>query len=482
MKRTLIRAVLVAALALAAVALPGAAHAAPPLNDNFGAAVAIDPNSLPITVSVTTAEATTESFESSNFACYSAEKTVWYSMTPSTSGALRVDSAVSSFNDTILRLFKQTGNDSSGLSFLGCANPYYNGSNAVTVNVEAGSTYYIEAGDWFSGGGNLQLNVQTIPPPANDDFAHATAVTTLPFQHDVDTTAATVESSEPSLCTPPPSERTAWYAYSGSVTARVTVASAPTGIAVYTGSSINALTQLSCQYGYPVTIHVDAGTTYYFQIGTFAQYGGQLRFTLEVPPPPVANFSFYPGDPSTFETVQFCDNSFDPVQAGITEAWDFGDGSAGTGYCVFHRFGKDGDYNVQLTITTTDGRVASKSLAFPVRTHDVAITSLAVPSKGRVGKSSLISVGVSNLRYAETVQMQLYKSTPSGFQLVGTLSQSIPVTGKKKTIPFSFNYTFTGDDATVGKVTFQAVATIVNARDALPSDNTAISLPVTVTR
>jgi hypothetical protein len=32
-----------------------------------------------------------------------------------------------------------------------------------------------------------------------------------------------------------------------------------------------------------------------------------------------------------------------------------------------------------------------------------------------------------------------------------------------------------------GKVSFEAVATIVNARDAQPADNTALALPTTVT-
>ena len=40
---------------------------------------------------------------------------------------------------------------------------------------------------------------------------------------------------------------------------------------------------------------------------------------------------------------------------------------------------------------------------------------------------------------------------------------------------------FTGDDAAVGKVTFEATATIVNARDAQSADNTAIALPTRVT-
>jgi hypothetical protein len=43
-----------------------------------------------------------------------------------------------------------------------------------------------------------------------------------------------------------------------------------------------------------------------------------------------------------------------------------------------------------------------------------------------------------------------------------------------------FSYTFTSNDTAFGKVTFQAVASIVDARDALPADNTATALPTEV--
>ena len=69
---------------------------------------------------------------------------------------------------------------------------------------------------------------------------------------------------------------------------------------------------------------------------------------------------------------------------------------------------------------------------------------------------------------------------PGGVQLVGTLTQLIPVRSGNKTVPVSFSYTFSSKDAAVGKVTFQAVATIMGARDALPADNTAISSPTKV--
>jgi PKD repeat protein len=166
-----------------------------------------------------------------------------------------------------------------------------------------------------------------------------------------------------------------------------------------------------------------------------------------------------------------------------SEAWSFGDGTTANGCCPTHRYAADGDYTVKLTVTTFDGRTASASQVVHVRTHDVAITRFAVPVTANVGQTRMITVGISDSHYPETVQVQLYKSVPgpyNNFQLVGTLTQSITVLPGGRTTTFSFNYTFTADDAVAGKVTFEAVATIIGARDAQPADNTAISPPTKV--
>jgi hypothetical protein len=90
-------------------------------------------------------------------------------------------------------------------------------------------------------------------------------------------------------------------------------------------------------------------------------------------------------------------------------------------------------------------------------------------------------VDVANKRYPETVQVDLYKSVPGGFQQVGSLTQSVPVRppGGNST-RFAFSYTIGQSDKTVGKVTFRASATIFGHRDALPADNELSSTPVKI--
>jgi PKD repeat protein len=230
-----------------------------------------------------------------------------------------------------------------------------------------------------------------------------------------------------------------------------------------------------------LTFHADADTTYYVQLGGIFGSRGTLSFTLDITPPPVASYYYNVGDPSIFDTVQFGDQSYDPGGIGIvSEAWSFGDGTTGSGAFPTHHYVADGDYTVKLTVTTTDGRAGSTSRVVHVQTHDVTIAKLTVPQSASVGQTRSISVGLTDNRYPETVQVQLLRSTAGGWTNVGTLIQSIPVRGATRTTSFAFTYTFTRDDASVGKVSFRAIATIQGARDALPGDNDVIALPTKV--
>ncbi len=454
--------------------------AATPANDNIAAATVI--SSLPFSDVVDNTAATTEQGEPQF--CNFSPQTVWYSITPSVDSVLRADMAGSGFFDTVLTVYQSSGPGFGGLSALRCAS--FGGS--VTFSAQAGATYFVQAGSVFTGGGSLHLNLQAVPPPANDDFANATPITGLPFDDTVDATAGTVEPGEPhdSTCIGPPSA-TAWYAVTPSLSGSLTasVGTYFSSIAAYTGSSLSSLTSVGCRnLGQLLTFHVDAGVTYHFQVVPLDPLGsGTLSFHVGVTPAPVASFGFQPFDPAIFDTVQFFDFSFDPGGLGFqAEAWTFGDGAIGAGCCPTHRYAADGDYAVQLTVTTVDGRSATSTQTVHVRTHDVAITKFSAPQAASAGQTRQIAVGLNSKRYPETVQVDLYKSVPNGFQLVGTLSQSVPVRSANRTTDFAFSYTFTGGDATVGKVTFKAVATIPGARDALPADNEAIASPTKVSK
>ena len=471
------RTVLTVLFGVAALLLPGTAAAAPPTNDAFGNAAVV--GSLPYSDVVSTTDSTTESGEPQS--CYFMDQTVWYSFTPAASSVVAADNGGTGFQ-TNINVYRSVGPGIGNLAFQGCAQ---NGGS-VTFQAEAGATYYLQTGILFGAAGDLHVSVHEVPPPANDDVAAATVVPSLPFNHTVDTSGAGTESGEPQpSCVGGLPTGTVWYSFtpstSGSVSARAT-GGFSTALAAYTGSGLGSLNEVRCRiFNGLLTMHVDAGTTYYFQAGGLFGGRGNLQFTIDVAPAPVAGISLFPGDPSSFDTIQFFSNSFDPGEVGIESmAWTFGDGGTADGCCPTHRYFADGNYIVGLTVTTFDGRTASTETVIQVRTHDVAITKMQVPQSGNVGQTRQVTVGLSNKRYPETVQVQLYKSGPGGFEHVGTLNQSVPIRGGGRTTDVKFSYTFTSADAVLGKVTFKAIAQILSARDAILSDNEAISLPTKV--
>src|SRR5438094_768177 len=325
---------------------------------------------------------------------------------------------------------------------------------------------------------------------SNDDFGNATGISTLPFSDVANLAIASAEAGEqtPSCAIfYPPVSRTVWYSFTpavtGSVSARIGNASISSVVAAYTGSSVTSVNEIGCNvFGGNVTFRAQAGTTYHFLVGGLFGQGGPVEFRLDVTPPPVANFFFFPFDASVFDVVQFVDQSFDPGGVGFAPpAWTFGDGTTGTGNPT-HRFAADGDYSVHLTVTTLDGRTAVATQTVHVRTHDVAITRFATPNAASSGQTRRIVVSVNSKRYDETVEVQLFRSVPGGFQQFGSLTQSVPMNAKNGATEFAFSYTFTADDAQIGKVTFKAVAVISGARDALPADNEAIAPPTKVSR
>lgn len=179
--------------------------------------------------------------------------------------------------------------------------------------------------------------------------------------------------------------------------------------------------------------------TYFLQAGGIYGNRGTLTFAIDVAPKPIVNFYAYPSDPSMFDTMQFYDASYDPALIGISSySWSFGDGATATGCCPTHRYSTDGDYTAKETVTTYDGRAASKTQVIHVITHDVTISKFSVPQSASVGQTRQISVGVTDSRYPETVQVQLLASVRGGgFQQVGVLQQAVGARGPNRPTTFA---------------------------------------------
>jgi hypothetical protein len=451
------------------------------INDDFANATVI--TSLPFSTVEDTGQAT---FEPTDPGGCSNNGSVWFAFTPPSNMTIGADTFGSTY-DTVLSAWTGT---QGNLSRVACNDDPVGWQSEIDFQATGGTTYYFMVasccGDGGSGGGVLHFSVNQVLRPGNDDFANATSVPSMPFSDAADLFAASREPSEPS---PPCAslENTVWYSFTPSVTETVSVSIDQywQGIGVYTGTSLTNLSPVACARYYfePASFRVQANTTYYFQVGLWLTGGPTTAsFRLDVAPNPIARFSYWPGDPSSLDTVQFSDESYDPANVGISsQVWTFGDGTTASGCCPTHRYARDGDYTVGLTVTTQDGRTATTSQVVQVRTHDVAIVQVALPNSAHVGQTIAVNVYLKNSRYPETVQLDLLRSGPGGFQQVATLTQPVLVRppGGNST-RFAFTYTITDDDRTVGKVSFKAVATIIGQRDVRPEDNELTSSPVKI--
>ncbi len=130
----------------------------PPANDNFANAVVVTPPTpaAPRNLNAATAGATTEAGEPANV-CASSSRTVWYRVTPSTTGSLTIETAGSGY-DTVLAVF--TGGAVNGLTPVpGGCNDDHNGTlqSRVSFNALAGTAYQVQVGGFNGASGNLNI-------------------------------------------------------------------------------------------------------------------------------------------------------------------------------------------------------------------------------------------------------------------------------------------------------------------------------------
>lgn len=323
--------------------------------------------------------------------------------------------------------------------------------------------------------------------PLNDNFADAQVIS-LPIAATIDITEATLEISEPLNCWGWSMDHTVWYSFTPDHNMAVQLSAfggidANVNLYLSTDGTMNGLNFMGCAYfSNTSSFFLQAGQTYYLQAGSLYGELGNIKVNMGefIPPPVQPNFYFYPSDPNPTDFIQFCDNSYDPGGFGFSSyTWDFGDGATSKTGCAQHQYAKDGDYTVQHSATTVDGRTGSVSQIVHVRTYDVAITKISAPQSASSGQTRSITVSISNKSYATNVRVELFRSVPGGYQSIGYYYQYVPARSTGRTVTFTFNYTFTNADASMGKVTFKAVANLDNVRDVFPADNEAISSPPT---
>jgi len=107
---------------------------------------------------------------------------------------------------------------------------------------------------------------------------------------------------------------------------------------------------------------------------------------------PVAVFSATPNYGTPPLAVSFDgQQSFDPDGSIAAYAWDFGDGTKGTGYVTTHTYGKAGTYSASLTVTDNAGSMSPASYATITAAGSKPVRTAATADSGKPRITSLVS-------------------------------------------------------------------------------------------
>lgn len=476
-------AIITASVVALGIALPTAAQAEPPSNDDFAATTTV--TALPFTTQLDTSQATKATDDPYWCQTYDIGGTVWFSYTPTEDGLLRASTAGS---DHWNILSANTG-ERGGLAGVPSACDVGTNTGAeITFRAQAGTTYHFMVAGYDVTGGALSFGLRTVTPAPNDAFADAEPVT-LPASRPTDLSTATTEYDEPNPQCGPSAVRTTWYAFTPTETKSVVATvSGPSesAVAVYTGSTLLDLAKIGCArgdyYSERVLFRATAGTTYYLEVYG-STYAASTTLNLTEAPALRPYFFVSSGeDPNIYALTGLHGETGEFGTPIASAQWDFGDGTVAStnGASVSHHYTADGTYQVTLTVVSPDGRTASSTSPVTVETHDVSISKFTTPGRARTGDSKQITVQVANTRYRESVTVELYKSEGAGWVQVGTLTLDVPAS-QSRTVKFPFAYTFTAADAVAGKVAFKTVVKLpYPVRDARPFDNELISTATTV--
>lgn len=268
----------------------------PPANDDFAAAQTV---TLPSTVSGMIDDATLQAGEpdpSEEGRAISA----WYSYTPPTGGAVKVDSCSSGF---FARVAVSTGATVGALTEVGHSDGGCQGGGRTYFTAIAGTTYHIAITAYSDDTGAIALTIGRPQPPANDNMANAIALG-MPQSATGSNVDATREAGEPDILGDG-TGHSVWYKLTLGTTQGVGIdtcgSDIDTVIGVYTGAVVAGLTEIgvddeSCDDGGAIVDFVTSpGTTYYIlvtgyddQMGDFKVFAGGSHLPPPPPPPPPA--------------------------------------------------------------------------------------------------------------------------------------------------------------------------------------------------
>lgn len=291
--------VLLVLVVLAVGLTAGEAGAAAPGNDNFADATEL--TSLPASVSQSTVGATIQTPDEPKSSCsgsISMGPTVWFRYTPSVNINLMADTVGSDVDfDTVLSVY--TGSTLASLSEVACNDDNMDVGSLVAFPAIAGTTYWFQVGGYDSAdSGDLVFNLYAFSPAPNDAFASAMWLASVPTSLSYATVWATLEGGEPMPPCRSDFGASVWFAFTPVADVHLVAdtfgSNFDTVLGVYTGDTLASLSAVACRDdAYPLgttgresRVEFDASglTTYWFQVGGYAETGGVLVFNLTGPP------------------------------------------------------------------------------------------------------------------------------------------------------------------------------------------------------
>jgi hypothetical protein len=273
----------------------------PPANDTFANAQTLS-GTLPISTTGTNVDATHEIGEPPDYTALGHGASVWYTWTPSSAGPVTIETCGSAFG-AILGVW--TGAALDALTPVPSNNKNCGEGSTISFPAVAGTTYWISVDGQLATRtpqGAFQLRIRVANPPANDHFANAQVLSgSLPISATGSNFDATGEPDEPQHGPGEATHTTVWYRWTPSSSSMVVIETCgsnfDTLLAVYTGTTINALSESrvargddGCGRQTRVTFQAIAGTTYRIVVsGSFDQ--GDIALLIRAHDPP-ANDDF----------------------------------------------------------------------------------------------------------------------------------------------------------------------------------------------
>jgi len=221
---------------------------------------------------------------------FPAAHSLWWIYTAPANGVVLLNASASSI-DASLDVY--TGTALNALT--GVASTSGSTESAVRFQVAAGRPYQIALDSPDGGTGAIQLDLNFMPLPANDNFAHRQQLSGNEFKLQANNRGATREAGEPNH-TGTPGCASLWWSWTAPMNGEITFTlTSPTGasllLGVYTGNVLTNLTPVSTQFQYPAAylVTVEKGVTYQIAVDSPIDplQPGPFEFDVNFSPEPV---------------------------------------------------------------------------------------------------------------------------------------------------------------------------------------------------